>query len=51
MKPDYIVKCVIFGGPKTGKSNFLARMCHNSYSGLNSETLGIDFISKTVKIS
>lgn len=48
---DFIVKAVIVGDKKTGKTNLLTRICEDYFSGTYNETIGIDFLSKEVQVS
>uniref|UniRef100_A0A7S2RFG9 Uncharacterized protein n=1 Tax=Rhizochromulina marina TaxID=1034831 RepID=A0A7S2RFG9_9STRA len=43
-------KVVLLGNPRVGKSNLLARLNDDSFSPDNSNTVGIEFVTKTMTV-
>ena len=49
-KFDYWFKILLIGNSKSGKSQIMSRLASNSFNGMHTPTIGIDFSAKTYEI-
>jgi len=48
---DYLFKVVLIGDSGVGKSNLLSRYAHNEFIAESKSTIGVEFATKTLKIT
>lgn len=49
--PDFLLKVIVIGDSGVGKSNLLTRWHSNTFQPISTPTIGVEFFTKTLKIS